>query len=45
MFRLSEPKRYKFLKCDIGDKKLKKILFRYKTNGIFNLAAETHVDR
>ena len=38
-------KRYKFLKCDISDKKLKKILFKYKPNGIFNLAAETHVDR
>ena len=38
-------KKYKFLKCDIGDKKLKKILFRYKPGGIFNLAAETHVDR
>jgi len=38
-------KRYKFLKCDIGDKKLKKILFEYKPDGIFNLAAETHVDR
>ena len=38
-------KKYKFLKCDIGDKKLKKILFKYKPNGIFNLAAETHVDR
>ena len=38
-------KKYKFLKCDIGDKKLKKILFKYKPGGIFNLAAETHVDR
>ena len=40
-----KSKRYKFLKCDIGDKKLKKILFEYKPDGIFNLAAETHVDR
>ena len=40
-----QSKKYKFLKCDIGDKKLKKILFKYKPNGIFNLAAETHVDR
>ena len=41
----SRSKKYKFLRCDIGDKKLKKILFRYKPAGIFNLAAETHVDR
>ena len=26
-------------------KKIKKILFKYKPIGIFNLAAETHVDR
>ena len=38
-------KKYKFIKCDIKDKKLKKILFKYKPVGIFNLAAETHVDR
>jgi dTDP-glucose 4,6-dehydratase len=38
-------KNYKFLKCDIKDKKLKKIIFKYKPVGIFNLAAETHVDR
>jgi dTDP-glucose 4,6-dehydratase len=38
-------KKYKFLKCDIKDKKLKKIIFKYKPVGIFNLAAETHVDR
>ncbi len=38
-------KNYKFLKCDIGDKKIKKILFSYKPKCIFNLAAETHVDR
>ncbi len=38
-------KKYKFLKIDIGDKRLKKILFKYRPNGIFNLAAETHVDR
>ncbi len=40
-----KSKKYKFLKCDIKEKKLKKILFRYKPAGIFNLAAETHVDR
>ena len=38
-------KKYKFIKCDIGEKKFKKILFKYKPNAIFNLAAETHVDR
>lgn len=38
-------KRYKFIKCDIGDKKIIKILNRYKPICIFNLAAETHVDR
>ncbi len=37
--------RYKFIKCDIGDKKIKKIFFKFKPIGIFNLAAETHVDR
>ena len=40
-----KSKKYKFIKCDIKDKKLKKILFSYKPVGIFNLAAETHVDR
>ena len=38
-------KNYKFIKCDIKDKKLKKIILKYKPNIIFNLAAETHVDR
>ena len=38
-------KNYKFFKCDIKDKKLKNILFKYKPAAIFNLAAETHVDR
>ena len=38
-------KKYKFIRCDIKDKKLKKIIFKYKPVGIFNLAAETHVDR
>ena len=37
--------KYKFIKCNIGDKKFKKILFKYKPICIFNLAAETHVDR
>ena len=38
-------KNYKFIKCDIGDKKISKILFKYSPQCIFNLAAETHVDR
>ena len=38
-------KNYKFIKCDIGDKKISKILFKYRPQCIFNLAAETHVDR
>ena len=37
--------KYKFIKCDIKEKKIKKILFSYKPIAIFNLAAETHVDR
>ncbi len=40
-----KSKKYKFLKFDIKDKKIKKILFKYKPIAIFNLAAETHVDR
>ena len=38
-------KNYKFIKCDIKDKKIKKIIFQHKPIAIFNLAAETHVDR
>jgi len=38
-------KRYKFIKLDINNKKIKNILSKYKPSGIFNLAAETHVDR
>ena len=38
--------RYKFIKCDLNNKnKLNKIIFKHKPIGIFNLAAETHVDR
>ena len=40
-----KSKKYKFIKCDIKDKKLKNILYKYKPAAIFNLAAETHVDR
>jgi dTDP-glucose 4,6-dehydratase len=38
-------KNYKFIKCDIGNKKIKSIFLKFKPLGIFNLAAETHVDR
>jgi len=38
--------KYKFIKCDIQNKKkITQILKKYKPVGIFNLAAETHVDR
>ena len=40
-----KSKKYKFIKCKIEDKKIKKIFYKYKPVGIFNLAAETHVDR
>ena len=41
-----QNKKYKFLKCDIQNKKkITQILKTYKPVGIFNLAAETHVDR
>ena len=37
---------YKFIKCDINNRtKIRKILKKYRPSGIFNLAAETHVDR
>ena len=39
-------KNYKFYKLDINNKnKLVKIIRKYKPKAIFNLAAETHVDR
>ena len=39
-------KLYKFYRCDIkNQKKIKNILNKYKPACIFNLAAETHVDR
>ena len=39
-------KKYKYFKLDIQNKKkLERILFKFKPIGIFNLAAETHVDR
>ena len=39
-------KNYKFIRCDLNNpKKLKEIIAKYKPIGIFNVAAETHVDR
>ena len=39
-------KNYHFKKCDLGNKiKLNKIINLFKPDAIFNLAAETHVDR
>jgi len=38
-------KNYKFIKCDINSKKIKDIFLKFKPSCIFNLAAETHVDR
>ena len=43
---IKRNKNYKFFKQDINNKvKIFNILNRYKPDGIFNLAAETHVDR
>tara|TARA_B100000787_G_C16188361_1_gene295978 strand:- start:43 stop:1059 length:1017 start_codon:yes stop_codon:yes gene_type:complete len=42
----SFKKNYIFHKCDLNNKKkFNSILKKYKPHGIFNLAAETHVDR
>ena len=42
----SNNKNYKFYKSDLNNrKKMIQILKKYKPYGIFNLAAETHVDR
>ena len=42
----SKNKKYKFIKCNIQNKtKIDKILQKFKPDCIFNLAAETHVDR
>ncbi len=38
-------KNYKFFKIDINSENLIRIFKRYKPKAIFNLAAETHVDR
>ena len=41
----NRSKNYKFVKLDIANKKIIKIFENFKPSGIFNLAAETHVDR
>ena len=39
-------KNYNFIKCDLNNlTKLRKIIHNYKPSAIFNVAAETHVDR
>tara|TARA_Y100000816_G_scaffold7865_1_gene4965 strand:- start:469 stop:1485 length:1017 start_codon:yes stop_codon:yes gene_type:complete len=43
--KFKHSKNYKFIKSSIGDKKFQKVLNKYKPSCIFNLAAETHVDR
>ena len=40
-----KSKKYNYIKLDIANKKIEKIFTKYKPSGIFNLAAETHVDR
>ena len=41
-----KTKNYRFYKLDINDKKkISKIFNKYKPDAVFNLAAETHVDR
>ena len=43
---IGQNKNYRFFRIDINNKKkVFKILNRFKPIGIFNLAAETHVDR
>ena len=43
---IKKNKNYRFFNLDINDKyKILKILNKFKPVGIFNLAAETHVDR
>ena len=44
--KLNKNKNYVLFKLDINNKnKILKVLKKYKPQGIFNLAAETHVDR
>ena len=44
--KFTKNKNYKFIRCDLNNrKKILQILKKFKPKGIFNLAAETHVDR
>ena len=44
--KFKKNKNYKFIKCNISNQsKVLSILKKYRPIGIFNLAAETHVDR
>jgi len=43
--KFHKNKNYKFIKYDINNDKIIKVFNKYKPVGIFNLAAETHVDR
>jgi len=45
LLRNIKNKNYKFYKLDINSKRILDILKYYKPDAIFNLAAETHVDR
>ena len=43
---ISKNKKYKFIKCDLNNQnKIFNIFKKYKPIAVFNLAAETHVDR
>ena len=44
--KFKNNKNYKFVKCDLNNiKNLEKIIDKFKPQAIFNVAAETHVDR
>ena len=45
LLRNIKDRNYRFYKVDINSKKITKIFSKYKPIAIFNLAAETHVDR
>ena len=45
LLRNKKPKNYKFYNLDINSKKIFNIFSKFKPDAIFNLAAETHVDR
>ncbi len=45
LLKNNRSKNYKFFNLDINNKRFLKILTTYKPEAIFNLAAETHVDR